>query len=222
MFGFIKNMIGGGQDENQNPSDLSNNNDHTDSRDYYWENKKLTEFLLANFPTLSQKRFLRYKLDEHKELKEIDISIYFADNDKYLVSENNLKKVAFSEFTHLPKEDLNVEDILMRVEILEKYNKTIDGILQKSATKHYDKFRKKRGYSCYIYFFIEEGIMNLDYFHTTSEKCLENVQQTRKDLVVMQNDLVKKSLRINRLIKQKTKKQVCFILGDNIFILESC
>jgi len=150
MFGFIKNILGTSYslddqsiDNSQHQSIRKDGSTSVDdSRDYYLENKKLTEFLLAEFPNLSQKRHLQYQRSYGKDLEEIDISIYFADKDKFIVSENNLKKVAFAEYTHLPKEDLPVEDVLMRVEVLEKYNKIIDQILQKSAAKHYDKFRK--------------------------------------------------------------------------------
>jgi len=149
MFGFIKNIIGTsilGDDQSfENSQNQNSRRDGSladiDSRDYYLENKKLTEFLQAEFPNYSQKRHLQYERRQAKDFEEIDISIYFDDKDKFIVSENNLKKVAFAEYTHLPKEDLPVEDVLMRVEVLEKYNKVIDQILQKSAAKHYDKFR---------------------------------------------------------------------------------
>ena len=148
MLGFFKNIIGAVTDESQNSNDSSYSHSQSghgeanDSRDYYWENKKLTEFLTTHFPNLSQKRYLYYQRRDGKSLEEIDISIYFENRDKFLVSENNLKKVAFAEYTLLPKEDLGVDIVLHRVEILEKYNKVIDQILQKSAARHYDKFRK--------------------------------------------------------------------------------
>lgn len=148
MLGFFKNIIGAVTDESQNSNDSSyshgqsGHGEANDSRDYYWENKKLTEFLTTHFPNLSQKRYLYYQRRDGKSLEEIDISIYFENRDKFLVSENNLKKVAFAEYTLLPKEDLGVDIVLHRVEILEKYNKVIDQILQKSAARHYDKFRK--------------------------------------------------------------------------------
>ena len=150
MLGFFKNIIGAVTEDDQNQDENSRYSNHqsgshsevNDSRDYYYENKKLNEFLTTHFPNLSQKRYLYYQRRDGKALEEIDISIYFENRDKFLVSENNLKKVAFAEYTLLPKEDLGVEQVLHRVEILEKYNKVIDQILQKSAARHYDKFRK--------------------------------------------------------------------------------
>lgn len=59
-------------------------------------------------------------------------------------------------------------------------------------------------------FKIEEGIMNLDFFHTTSVACMNNVNGAKKDLSLMQGDLVKRSTRIIKLFKQKIKKQVRF------------
>lgn len=59
-------------------------------------------------------------------------------------------------------------------------------------------------------FKIEEGIMNLDFFHNTSVTCMDNVKGAKKDLSLMQGDLVKRSTRIIKLFKQKIKKQVRF------------
>ena len=54
--------------------------------------------------------------------------------------------------------------------------------------------------------------MNLDFFHTTSDSCLKNVKDTRNDINSMQNDLVKRSVKVIKLFKQKVRKQVEFLL----------
>jgi len=54
--------------------------------------------------------------------------------------------------------------------------------------------------------------MNLDFFHTTSDSCLKNVKDTRNDINSMQNDLVKRSVKVIKLFKKKVRKQVEFLL----------
>jgi len=145
MFGFLKRL---GSQEPANNNNTSTNNDSSldqsytqAAKDYYWENKKLTEFLLTNYPKLSQKRFLYYQQKEFQEEEGIDVSVFFDEKDKYLANEHDQSKIFFTEFRYLPKEDLRVEDVMARVEVLEKYNKRINEKVQKSATKNYDKFR---------------------------------------------------------------------------------
>jgi len=53
--------------------------------------------------------------------------------------------------------------------------------------------------------------MNLDFFHKTTDLGLENIKETRSDLTAMQNDLVKRSVRVIKLFKQKIRKQVYFV-----------
>ncbi len=147
MFGFLKRLSSQEQsidDTNSqiNESSVINQASYPDARDYYWENKKLTEFLQANFPRLSQKRLLYSQQKEFEEEEGIDVSTFFDDKDKYLANENDQSKIFFTEFRYLPKEDLRIEDVMARVESLEKYNKRINEKVQKSATKNYDKFRK--------------------------------------------------------------------------------
>ncbi len=50
--------------------------------------------------------------------------------------------------------------------------------------------------------------MNLEFFHTTSDTCLANIKDNRNDLIAMQNDLVRRSVKIIKLFKQKLRKQV--------------
>lgn len=147
MFNFFK-RFGSSEDSEaltQNPSydqNQSNVQGGNESRDFYWENKKLTEFLIQNYPKLSQKRNLYYQNRDLNEGEHIDVSNFFDERDKYLATENDQSNIFFSEFRYLSKEDLKSEEVMSRVETLEKYNKRINETVQKSATKNYDKFRE--------------------------------------------------------------------------------
>ena len=66
--------------------------------------------------------------------------------------------------------------------------------------------------------------MNLEFFHRTTTGNLDNIKETKKDLTAMQNDMVKRSLRIIKLFKQKIRKQVSRSfeeLSDNFLTIES-
>jgi len=58
--------------------------------------------------------------------------------------------------------------------------------------------------------------MNLEFFHRTTHGSLQNIKETRKDLALMQADMVKRSLRIIKLFKQKIRKQVIFEIRDEL------
>lgn len=49
--------------------------------------------------------------------------------------------------------------------------------------------------------------MNLEFFHRTTNVSLDNIKETKRDLASMQTDMVKRSLRIIKLFKQKIRKQ---------------
>lgn len=147
MLNFFKRFGSSEDNESlaQNPAvdqTQLNTSGTTDNRDYYWENKKLTEFLIQNYPKLSQKRNLYYQNKDLNEGEHIDVSNFFSDRDKYIATENDQSNLFFQEFRYLSKEDLKSEEVMTRVETLEKYNKRINETVQKSATKNYDKFRK--------------------------------------------------------------------------------
>ncbi len=141
MLNFFK-KLGGGDQPDQPSGQTHGHGGPGDSKDYYWENKKLTEFLLANYPKLSQKRFLYYQNRDPNEEETIDVTNFFEEKDKYLATENEQNNIFFSEFRYLSKEDLKPEEVMTRIEVLEKYHKRINETVQKSATKNYDKFRK--------------------------------------------------------------------------------
>ena len=65
MLNFLK-KLGGSKDSpkksNNGPFDGDDGDQIIDDgKDYYWENKRLTEFLIQNYPKLSQKRQLYYQ-----------------------------------------------------------------------------------------------------------------------------------------------------------------
>lgn len=108
---------------------------------YLVECENLHDFLQINFPRLGQKSVLcknKY-MPQKADNNQIDISIYFNEKDKYLVSEKEQTVVMANEFASFSKE-FKKQDIHARVRVLEDYHKTLNDLVKESAMKDYDKF----------------------------------------------------------------------------------
>lgn len=104
------------------------------------------DFLKMNFPILSSRSDLvkeKQRIFKQPEA-EIDISVYFKDEDKYLVQLNDKSELLAREYDALSKEELTIEGIKNRLSDLEGYDHIITNIMKKSFAKNYDKFRNLR------------------------------------------------------------------------------
>lgn len=107
------------------------------------ECEKMQDFLQANFPLLNKKSqwLTEKRRAQQSDENQIDISIYFDEKDKFLVTETDKNLVAFSEFALLSKQDLKPDHFKKRVDVLEKYNEILNDFVKQAAAKNYDKFR---------------------------------------------------------------------------------
>ncbi len=106
------------------------------------ECQNFADFLQINFPILSQRSELyseKQKVIRGKE-KEIDISVHFKEQDKYLASKNINEFLIQKEYQSLPT-DLRLEQVKNRLSELEDYDQILNDIMKKSFAKNYDKFR---------------------------------------------------------------------------------
>jgi len=108
------------------------------------ECENLPDFLQINFPILSQRSELyseKQKAFKTRE-KQIDISVYFKEEDKYLAETLDKSSIVLKEYEVLPSE-LKLEQIKNRLDELEGYDQVLTDIMKKSFAKNYDKFRNK-------------------------------------------------------------------------------
>jgi len=153
------------------------------------------DFLKINFPILSSRSDLvkeKQRIFRQPE-KEIDISVYFKDEDKYLVQLSDKSEILAKEYDALSKEELTIEGIKVRLSDLEGYDHIITNIMKKSFAKNYDKF--------------QEGINNLEFFHYITDLNLEDTIGSRKAIRDIKKDLAIGSLRVIKALKLKATKQ---------------
>jgi len=102
-----------------------------------------SDFLQINFPLLSQRSELYSEQKAFKAReKQIDISVYFKDEDKYLAQTHDKLSIISKEYETLPR-DLRTNQIKQRLEELEGYDQVLTDIMKKSFAKNYDKFRNQ-------------------------------------------------------------------------------
>lgn len=175
---------------------------------YLVECENLQDFLQINFPRLGQKsvlcknKYMPQKADDN----QIDISIYFNEKDKYLVSEKDQVAVMTKEFENYPKE-IKKQEIHARVRTLEDYHKTLNDLVKESAMKDYDKFRnfiiiQKKA------IILGDGADNLEFLKHRVGNCLEDLKDSREQYYELKSNLGSHSQKIARLLKQKATKEV--------------
>ena len=101
------------------------------------ECQNMQDFLMINFPLLSQRTalFSGQARGQKSEENQIDISIYFEENDKYLINMHDKALMLSKEFKALPMEEMKIEMINKRIAVFDKYDRILNDLLKESAAK---------------------------------------------------------------------------------------